>query len=212
MTSLAEVLKYVGTTAAGGLITYGLTWLREHRRSLDAYRAPQRQAIGEILAANFEFMARELDYRNAIAELAERATQPQSVIEQGGGESMAAAKAAGSAGHALDKALAVGTLTIVEPPCWEALGAAYVEFDRFRKLKAEAPLMQNAEDVTSYLTTLEDQAAKVNSAVSALVRSAINRLSPAEALTNRWGRRSARRRLGRRYQQPPQTDTPQPHY
>ena len=104
-------------------------------------------------------MARELDYRRALSELAEKAIQQQSFIDESGGEPMAATKAAGSAGHALDRALAIGTLTIVDPPCWEALGAAYVEFGRLRELKTETPGMKNVEDINTYLKALADQAA-----------------------------------------------------
>jgi len=55
--------------------------------------------------------------------------------------------------------------------------------------------MRNAEDIKAYLKVLADEAAALNSAVSALVLAGIDRLSPAEALTNRWRRRSARRRV-----------------
>lgn len=207
-----ESVKYVIGGLVGSAVTWGLTWRRERRRSLDAYRAPQRQAIGDILTSNFEFQARELDRRRALDELAEIARQQQSFIDQTGGEPMAATKAAGTAGHALDQAFAIGTLTIVDPPCWEALGAAYLEFHRLNKLKAETPGMRSAEDINAYLKAFADQAAELNSAVSALVRAANYRLSPAEALTNRWRLRSARRRLGQRYQQSPPAETPQPLY
>lgn len=68
----------------------GETWRREHWRSLDAYRAPQRQAIGDILTANFEFQARELDRRKALNELADKVIQQQSFIDEGSSESMEA--------------------------------------------------------------------------------------------------------------------------
>jgi len=42
LTWLPEALKYIGSGALGA---YVLTWARERRRTLDAYRAPQRQAI-----------------------------------------------------------------------------------------------------------------------------------------------------------------------
>jgi hypothetical protein len=67
-----EGLKYLTGAALGAVATFGLNWRREHRRSLDTYRAPQRQAISDILAANFEFQARELELRMAQLELADR--------------------------------------------------------------------------------------------------------------------------------------------
>jgi hypothetical protein len=61
MTSwLPEALKYIGSGALGA---YALTWARERRRTLDAYRAPRRQAIGEILTATHAVMMCELEKR-----------------------------------------------------------------------------------------------------------------------------------------------------
>ncbi|AYJ06359.1 hypothetical protein MAA44156_03430 [Mycobacterium avium subsp. avium] len=63
MTWLSAALPYVGGGVFGAAVTYGLTWVRERRRTLDAYRAPQRQAIGDIVAATHELMLRELESR-----------------------------------------------------------------------------------------------------------------------------------------------------
>jgi hypothetical protein len=51
MTWLSAALPYVGGGVLGAGVTHGLTWVRERRRTLDAYRAPQRQALGEIITA-----------------------------------------------------------------------------------------------------------------------------------------------------------------
>jgi hypothetical protein len=53
-------------------MTYGLTWLRERRRILDAYRAPQRHAIGDIITETHALMIRELEMRTALTELVEQ--------------------------------------------------------------------------------------------------------------------------------------------
>jgi hypothetical protein len=50
-----QVLPYIGSGALGGIVTFGLNWAREQRRVADAYRAPQRHAIGEILAAGMSY-------------------------------------------------------------------------------------------------------------------------------------------------------------
>ncbi len=204
-----EGVKYLTGAALGAVATFGLTWRREHRRSLDTYRAPQRQAISDILAANFEFQARELDRRRALDELAEMARQQQSFIDSTGGGSMPATKAAGTAGLALDHAFAIGRLTIVDAPCWEALGAAYLKFDRLNKLKTEPPAVRSDEDINAYLRNLADQAAQLNSAVSALVIAAVDRLSPAETLFNPWRRRAGRRRLEQLFRQSLEADAGQ---
>ncbi|UQX12612.1 hypothetical protein [Candidatus Mycobacterium methanotrophicum] len=56
MTWLSAALPYVGGGVLGAALTYALTWVRERRRILDAYRAPQRQATGDIVAAAHEFI------------------------------------------------------------------------------------------------------------------------------------------------------------
>src|SRR5262249_6388995 len=60
----------VGGGIAGGILTYGLTWLRERRRLIDAYRAPHREAISVIIVATHELLAREADFRQAMNDLA----------------------------------------------------------------------------------------------------------------------------------------------
>lgn len=227
MSWFAEALKFIESPGGvkfltggvlGALATFGLSWRREHRRSLDAYQAPQRQAISDTLAANFDYQQTELDRRRALSELAQIAIQQQSFIDQSGGESMDATKAAGIAERALDHAFAIGRLTIVDPPAWEAMGAAYVKFDALRKLKTDPPGMRNAQEINDYLKDLADRAAELNSAVSALVLAGIDRLSPAETLFNPWRRRGGRRRLEQLYRKSleadagQQADTPRPHY
>jgi hypothetical protein len=64
-------LPYVGGGVLGSAVTYGLTWVREHRRTLDSYRAPQRHAIGDILAAAHEFQLSLLEWRRAMTDLIE---------------------------------------------------------------------------------------------------------------------------------------------
>jgi hypothetical protein len=36
---LSAALPYIGGGVLGSAVTYGLTWVREHRRTLDSYRA-----------------------------------------------------------------------------------------------------------------------------------------------------------------------------
>jgi hypothetical protein len=72
---LSEGLKYIGSGALGAAASWGLSWVREHRRTLDAYRTPQRQAIGEIIAATHALMMRELEMRTGMTELVEQIRQ-----------------------------------------------------------------------------------------------------------------------------------------
>jgi|HubBroStandDraft_3_1064219.scaffolds.fasta_scaffold04686_3 hypothetical protein len=74
MTWLPGALKYIGSGAVGA---YVLTWARECRRTLDAYRPPQRQAIGEILTAPHTLMMCELEKRMSMTELVNKIRQEE---------------------------------------------------------------------------------------------------------------------------------------
>jgi hypothetical protein len=128
MTWLPEAFKYIGSGAIGA---YVLTWARERRRTLDAYRAPQRQAIGEILTATHALMMCELAKRTVMTEVVSKIRQ-QEHFDPPGDELMAAQAAMASALLEVQRALAIGSLTIVDAPCWEAMEAAYFELDQLR--------------------------------------------------------------------------------
>jgi hypothetical protein len=212
MTWQSEALKFVSSGAVGGVfgasVTYGLTWIRERRRTLDAYRSPQRQAIGEILTATHAFMMRELEKRTVMTELVNQMRQKEH-FDPPGQELAAAEVAMGNALLGLDRALAIGTLTIIDAPCWEAMGAAYFEFDQLRSaIKGGATEKQTLEEIEQYIETIAEHASRFNDDVSALVRAAQDRVSPAETFSNPWRRRRARGRLGKLYQQMNAVDTP----
>ena len=68
--SVATILTVIGAGIAGSALTYGLTWLRESRRTKDANRAPQRAAIAEIVEATYELTLRVFAFRDAREERA----------------------------------------------------------------------------------------------------------------------------------------------
>jgi hypothetical protein len=197
MTWLSAALPYIGGGVLGAGVTYGLTWVRERRRTLDAYRAPQRQAIGDIITTTHALMMRELEMRTALTELVGQ-IRHQEHFEVPAEQLMAASAAMGSAALDVERTFQIGSLTIVDAPCWEAMGATYVEFARLRAAMTGAPEMQSPEDVEHYVGVINGHAVQFNKGVSALVRAANERMSPAETMWNRRRRRSARRRLGSR--------------
>src|ERR1700739_1905822 len=119
MTWQSAALPFIGGGAMGAALTFGLTLPRERRRSFDAYRAPQRQAIGDILTATHEYMVRELEQRMVMGDLVEQVRPDQHIV--GPEQAEAARRALGSAVLAVERAFAIGTLTIVDAPCWEAM-------------------------------------------------------------------------------------------
>jgi hypothetical protein len=209
-TWVSAALPYVGGGVLGSAVTYSLTWLRERRRTLDAYRAPQRQAIGDIVAATHELMLRELESRTAMTELIQQIRRDELPT----GQLFATVAAVSKALLDAERALQFGRLTIVDAPCWEAMGAAYIELWHLRTAmaaRADAPDMQTPEEIKQYVEGIKVLAEQFNKCVLALVVAAAERVSPAQTLANRRRRRDARRRLGQRYQQAPAVDQPQQH-
>ena len=206
MTWLSEAHKYIASGVLGGVlgswVTYGLTFPRERRRTRDAYRGPQRRAIGEILTATHALMLRELEMRTAMTEMVQQVRQlrQQEDLDVPAEQLVAAVKAMGeqlqaamaSLGSALldvDRAFSIGTLTIVDPPCWEAMGGAYIEFDQIRSAMqaGAATEMRTVEEIEQYTRTVADHATQFNKGVGALVRAAQYRVSPAETFVNPGG-------------------------
>ena len=117
-----SLLSVVIGGAAGGAVTYGLTWYREYRRSAEGYRYPQRQAVGDIVAATSELIAAgSLSGVAAREESRQRGTW--------GGEpagSIAAVRISGpmnnarSAADNLLRALELARIVVVDPQCRQA--------------------------------------------------------------------------------------------
>lgn len=210
-----ETLKYIGSGILGAGLAFGLTWRRERRRSLDSYRAPQREAIGEILAATHAFMLSELRMRTQMNEMVEQIrqlAQQQNDVDVPGDQLVTAMKAMGEklmtvmdlmgvARLDLDRAFAIGRLTIVDPPCFEAMGRAYFRLEELRSALACQTEVTTIDEVQQYIRIITDRSTQLNSSVSAMVVAAIDRVSPAETLFNPRRRRRARTRLGEFYRQ-----------
>ena len=171
----------------------------------DAYRAPQRQAIGDIVTATHDYMLRELEQRTLQADLVDQIRQDTEIVDAD--QFWAATKATAAATLGVERSFQIGSLTIVDAVCWEAMVTAYAAFERLKAAVAGAPEVQTADDVEQHIRVIAGHANQFNQSVSALVRAAYGWLSPVEGWCNRWRRRESRRRLGERYQQPPAVET-----
>jgi hypothetical protein len=69
MTWVSALLPFRSGGVAGSLVSFGLSWARENRRSLDAYRTPQRQAIEDIVTATHAALLCELEARTELTEV-----------------------------------------------------------------------------------------------------------------------------------------------
>lgn len=189
--------------AVGSSLTYAFTWWRERKRMQDAYRAPQRQAIGDILAAAHELRRRNLDASLAMADMIELIRQNKTPTD--GTQLWATASAQGDALLDTERAMLVGRLVIVDAPSWEALAIASAALDEVTsaiRSKIDAPPMKTADELERHINNLDALVEKYGHAVNALVVGAADRLSPAESIRNRRDRRAARRRLGERFPHP----------
>lgn len=201
MTWLSAALPYVGGGVLGAAVTYGLTWVRERRRTLDAYRAPQRQAIGDIVAASHELMIRELESRAAQAAVINHVHRNTLASPEVLAGLMATGAALGKATLDAERALQIGRLTIVDAPCWEAMGDAYIALSNLRQTMAArvgAPDMESVNEIEQYVDRVKDLTAKYNESVLRLVIAAADRVSPVETVRNRRQRQAVRRRLSER--------------
>jgi hypothetical protein len=81
----------------------------------------------------------ELEKRTIMTELVKQMRQ-QEHFDVPAEQFMAATAAMGSAMLDVERAFHIGSVTIVDAPCWEAMGTAYSEFDQLRSaMKAGAP-------------------------------------------------------------------------
>lgn len=207
----------------GSALTYALTWFREHRRTTDAYRAPQRQAIGGIITATCELLLRDSDLREAMTDLVNQGlaqpgqfgdrlewlmterhpmrevqpqppvTQPLPLLEH----LEAVASGMNRAVLGVDRAFRVGRLTIVDPRCYEAMAVAYNEFLGLKGAFGDRP--ESADDMARMTADIHRYAKQLDGHVDDLVLVAYQRVSPVQSVWNRVRRREVRRSLDARY-------------
>jgi hypothetical protein len=201
VTWLSAALPYIGGGVLGSAATYGLSWARERRRSLDAYRAPQREAIGDIVTAAYEYMLRGLEQRMLMTDLVEQIRTDTHLVSVD--KFRSATRAAGAAYLGADRSFQIASLVIVDAQCWKAMVTAYAELERLRAALENAPEVHNPDDVEQHVRTIADHDAQFRSGVGKLVRAAYERVSPAESRCNRRQKRQAQRELGELFRQPP---------
>jgi hypothetical protein len=179
----------------GAFLTYGLSWFRERRRTLDAYRAPQRAAIADIVAATHELLMQqflwrdlslafiELDRENRLDELP-ALNEAHRASSQAGGVAMLR----------VERAFQGGSLAIVDADCWAAMRTAYFAFHTLRQALTSVAdsSMENAAAIEGFVDSLDQNAKTFREEVNALVRAADGRVSPVESWLNRRRRRRIR--------------------
>lgn len=181
--------------AVGSSLTYALTWWRERKRMQDANRAPQRQAIGDILAAAHQLQLRVLNWRRVLTDLIEE-------IRQDRADNLAAISAQihetesayATALLEMRRALEVGSLTVVDVRCWQEMVVVAAAFSRFDD-GTDGGEIASADEAEQFVTRLGERADQLRVAVSGLVKAANERVTPAESRRSRRQRRAAQRQL-----------------
>ncbi len=199
---MVDILTVIGGGIAGSALTYGLTWVREHRRTNDAYRAPQRVAIADIVEATYELTLRIYAFRDVCEELAKESEGktfrqiPDAEQEDVSHQAKRALLGVGRAFHA-------GRLTVVDADCYEAMGEAFNNFAKLQAaLEGTAELTPTPDNMRDKLRSIVSSTEALNKDVVRLVYAGQKRLSPVQTWWNKRRRTKVRKRLEAKYFDP----------
>jgi len=179
---------------AGSSLTYAVTYVRERKRTQDAYRAPQRQAIGDIIAAGHELQLRVLDWCRVLTDLVEEIRQDRADnLLSISAQIRETESAYAAALLEMRRAFEVGSLTIVDVPCWQDMAVAAGAFSRFDHGPNAG--ISSADEAEQFVAQMTERASQLRGAISGLTKTATQRVTPAESRRNRRQRRDAQRQL-----------------
>jgi hypothetical protein len=182
--------------AVGSSLTWGLTWWRERKRIQDAYRAPQRQAIAEILTAGHEFQLRALNLRRVLTDLIAEIRQDRTENMPAISAEMREKEAAyGAAIIGMRRAFEVGSLTVVDVQCWQEMVLAVAAFAQFNDDPDGEKESSSADEYEQFVALNKERSQQLRVAMSALVKTANGRVTPVEPRRIRRQRRNAQRQL-----------------
>jgi len=212
------ILTVVAGGITGSALTYGLTWWRERRRTKDAYRAPQRVAIAEIVAATYELTWREVELSQALGELIRFSeVGPPEVASPSEPALRACAAAFGAELGHLTLAFQVARLAVVDAQCFAAMGEAYAKFRELRGMLADLDEVSHVARARAARNALDLAVAQLGEDVTVLVNVGQERVSPVQSWRNKKARQQASQRLDAMYfeavpriggQLPPAESTP----
>lgn len=169
------LIETIGAGLIGAAGAQVFTWMRERRRNRDAYRAPQREAIGAIVASVNNLKVSMMD---ALENLGAggRQTSDDSAV-----------RAITDFQHALlavDEKFQIGRLAIVDGPCRDKMLAAYLRYSELRDF-ANNLLEPTSPSFGEFMRRLGDTAGAIDALVGELVDLAEVRLSPSRAMFSR---------------------------
>ena len=199
-----SILNVICAGIAGSGLTYGLTWVRERRRTNDAYRAPQRVAIGDIVAATYELTLRVYAFRDVSEELVKE-SEGKEFRKICDAELDEVSDQANRALLDVGRAFNVGRLTIVDAECYAAMGEAFNNFAKLQTaLRGVGELTPTANNMREKTGSVVSFTEGLNREVVALVKAGQERLSPVQTWRNKRRREEVHKRLEATYFEPPQ--------
>ncbi|BBY77000.1 hypothetical protein MPRF_38990 [Mycolicibacterium parafortuitum] len=179
---MTPFVEWLGTIPAGiwgalaGAVTARiLTSLAERKRNRDAYRAPQREAIGAIIAAANDMKVSLSDALEHMGLTGRQTTDDAAV---------ASLNTFLRRLLALDEQFSIGRLTVVDGPCRDKMLTAYVRFSELRKL-ANNPAMATQAGFDEFIREMSETSNALDTLLAELVDLGEGRLSPTRPLLSR---------------------------
>ncbi|ETB31479.1 hypothetical protein [Mycobacterium avium] len=172
-------MPLVETVAAGLLGAAGaqvFTWIREHRKNRDAYRAPQREAIGAIIAAGNSLKVGLSDMLEH-SGLTGRPTTSNDAAARSLNEFLTALLV-------MDEKFSIGRLTIVDGPCRDMMLTAYMRYSQLRNF-ANTGLLGTRTSFEEFLGRLDATVRVLDGVIAELVDLAERRLAPSRPLLSK---------------------------
>jgi hypothetical protein len=199
---VVDILTVIGGGIAGSALTYVSTWVRERRRTNDAYRAPQRVAIADIVEATYELTLRIQAFRDVCEELTKE-SEGKAFREIPGAKQEEVSDQTQRALLGVGRAFHVGRLTVVDAECYEAMGEAFNNFAKLRSaLQGTAELTPTPDNMRESVRSIVWSTEELNADVVKLVFVGQKRLSPVQTWSNRRRRAEVRKRLEAKYFDP----------
>ena len=197
--SVATILTVIGAGIAGSGLTYGLTWLRESRRTIDANRAPQRAAIAEIVEATYELTLRVFAFRDVCEERA-RQSEGKTFRRVSDAELGDLTNQVKRALFGVGRAFQIGRMTVVDADCYEAMAAAFNNFSKLQgALEGVAEMAPTAPNMREKMASVVLFTGGLNRGTVMLVKAGQKRLGPVQTWRNKWRREEVRQRLEAKY-------------
>jgi hypothetical protein len=171
---------------AGGVLTYTLTFDRERRRSAEGYRAPQRQAVADVLRAIYEMDTRAKLCVEAMGPVikdgADSSGQPLGVDPERIASAIHDFRAAADE---LGRAYQLARIVLVDAQCREALNGVHGAFTKMM-LSLRTPNPKTHLEASQYRGDLIAAGQRVDIAGLELANAAEHKLGPVASL---WRRR-----------------------